>query len=380
MNRNKNKRIARRVMAVLTLLLLSPFLYRGLLNGLPYLNAAAYQMAVWSAGLTLPEGGKELLTKELTEDSPDEDSSSSSVQTVPDSGEISGTVSPDPSSSETSQSSEETLVRPEGAGDIIRRQYTGSASSVQFQISNNAWIKNLTSHSVEEIKAQIAQGPAFRIEKTDAPQVLIMHTHTTESYERQTLDWFDKNFNSRTTDPQYNVCRVGDEIEKQLKEAGIGVIHDRTLHDHPTFPGCYDRSAVTVKSYLEQYPTIKVVLDVHRDAIEQKDGTRIAPVANVNGKNAAQVMIISGCDDGTMGYPNYFQNLKFAALLQSQMEADYPGFARPLLFDYRKYNQHLTTGSILLEMGGHANSMEEVTYAGELVGKSLARALKSIQS
>ena len=119
-------------------------------------------------------------------------------------------------------------------------------------------------------------------------------------------------------------------------------------------------------------------MDIHRDAIEQQDGTRIAPVANINGKNAAQVMIISGCDDGTMGYPNYFQNLKFAAALQSQMEADYPGLARPLLFDYRKYNQHLTTGSILLEMGGHANSLEEAVYAGELVGKSLANLLKKL--
>lgn len=379
MNRNKNKRIARRVMAVLTLILLSPFLYQGVLNSLPYINAAAYQLAVWSAGLTLPEGGKELLAKEFTASQSD-DSSSAPVDTVPDSGNISESEPESVSSETSSQSSEKTPTRPADAGDIIRRQYKGAASSVQFQISNNAWIKNLTTHTQEEIMAQISQGPAFKIDKGDAPQVLIMHTHTTESYERQTLDWFDKNFNSRTTDNQYNVCRVGDEIEKQLKAAGIGVLHDKTLHDYPTFPGCYDRSAGTVQNYLKQYPTIKVVLDVHRDAIEQKDGTRIAPVANVNGKNAAQVMIISGCDDGTMGYPNYFQNLKFAALLQSQMEADYPGFARPLLFDYRKYNQHLTTGSILLEMGGHANSMEEVIYAGELVGKSLVKALKSIQS
>ena len=379
MNRNKNKRIARRVMAVLTLILLSPFLYQGVLNSLPYINAAAYQLAVWSAGLTLPEGGKELLAKEFTASRSD-DSSSAPVDTVPDSGNISESEPESVSSETSSQSSEETLTRPADAGDIIRRQYKGAASSVQFQISNNAWIKNLTTHTQEEIMAQISQGPAFKIDKRDAPQVLIMHTHTTESYERQTLDWFDKSFNSRTTDNQYNVCRVGDEIEKQLKAAGIGVLHDKTLHDYPTFPGCYDRSAGTIQNYLKQYPTIKVVLDVHRDAIEQKDGTRIAPVANVNGKNAAQVMIISGCDDGTMGYPNYFQNLKFAALLQSQMEADYPGFARPLLFDYRKYNQHLTTGSILLEMGGHANSMEEVIYAGELVGKSLVKALKSIQS
>ena len=379
MNRNKNKRIARRVMAVLTLILLSPILYQGVLNSLPYINAAAYQLAVWSAGLTLPEGGKELLAKEFTASQSD-DSSSAPVDTVPDSGNISESEPESVSSETSSQSSEETLTRPADAGDIIRRQYKGAASSAQFQISNNAWIKNLTTHTQEEIMAQISQGPAFKIDKRDAPQVLIMHTHTTESYERQTLDWFDKSFNSRTTDNQYNVCRVGDEIEKQLKAAGIGVLHDKTLHDYPTFPGCYDRSAGTIQNYLKQYPTIKVVLDVHRDAIEQKDGTRIAPVANVNGKNAAQVMIISGCDDGTMGYPNYFQNLKFAALLQSQMEADYPGFARPLLFDYRKYNQHLTTGSILLEMGGHANSMEEVIYAGELVGKSLVKALKSIQS
>ena len=376
-DRGKGKRIAKRVLATLTLLLLSPFLYRGMIEGLPYFNAAAGQLAVWSAGLTLPEGGKELFNQE-TAQTDQEDSSSLPVQTVPDSGSLSGDLSEN--SEDSSQSSEETPVRPENSGDIIRRQYKGAASSTQFQIDNNAWIKNLTTHTQSEILEQIAQGPAFKIDQSDQPQVLIMHTHTTESYERQTLDWFDKDFNSRTTDPEYNVCRVGDEIEKQLKAVGIGVIHDETLHDYPTFPGCYDRSAVTVQNYLKQYPTIKVVLDVHRDAIEQQDGTRIAPVANINGKNAAQVMIISGCDDGTMGYPNYFQNLKFAALLQSQMEADYPGLARPLLFDYRKYNQHLTTGSILLEMGGHANSMEEAIYAGELVGKSLARALLSIQS
>ncbi len=375
----KPKRIAKRVFSILCLLVLSPFLYKGAINSLPYLNAAAGQLAVWSAGITMPEGGKELLQQEITEDE------SSRAEEEEPSGEVSLPASESPAvtagtagEEEQSASSEQTPVRPDDAGNIVRRQYTGSASSTQFQIDNNAWIKNLTTHTEAEIREQIAQGPAFQIEDTSEPQVLIMHTHTTEGYEAQSLDWYDKNYNSRTTDNAYNVCRVGDEIEKQLKEAGIGVIHDCTLHDYPTFPGCYDRSAVTVRNYLDQYPSIKVVLDIHRDAIEQQDGTRIAPVANINGKNAAQVMIISGCDDGTMGYPNYFQNLKFAAALQSQMEADYPGLARPLLFDYRKYNQHLTTGSILLEMGGHANSLEEAVYAGELVGKSLANLLKKL--
>ena len=139
----------------------------------------------------------------------------------------------------------------------------------------------------------------------------------------------------------------------------------------------YERSEVTVKKYLEQYPTIKVVLDIHRDAIES-NGTRYSAVAEIGGKKAAQVMIISGCDNGKMNMPNYMENLKFATLLQNQMESDYPSFTRPILFDYRKYNQHLTTGSILIEVGSHGNSLDQAIYAGELVGKSLAKTLKGL--
>ena len=103
-------------------------------------------------------------------------------------------------------------------------------------------------------------------------------------------------------------------------------------------------------------------------------------MAKIGEKNAAQVMIISGCDDGTMNYPNYLKNLSFACALQSQMETDYKGLTRPLLFDYRKYNQNLTTGSILLEMGSNSNSLEEAVYAGELVGKSLVKVLQGLQN
>ena len=371
MKRYRKKRGARRALILLGVLSVLPFAGRGWSVGLPYLEAAAEKLAVWSAEATLPEGGKALLRRELL-------SSESETAPLPQVAEPGELPAPAPTDSSEKQESSAVPERPADAGTIVRKNYAGSASSIQFELQNGGWVKNLTDHPASEVQAVGAKLPAFTVAKNGEPQVLIMHTHTTESYERQTLDWYDPGFNSRTTDTQYNVCRVGDEIEKQLQAAGIGVLHDRTLHDYPTFPGCYDRSAVTVQDYLKKYPSIRVVLDVHRDAIEQKDGTRIAPVAEVNGKNTAQVMIISGCDDGTMNYPNYFENFKLAALLQGQMEADYPGLARPILFDYRKYNQHLTTGSLLLEMGGHANSMEEVLYAGELVGKSLARALEKI--
>ena len=134
----------------------------------------------------------------------------------------------------------------------------------------------------------------------------------------------------------------------------------------------------TVRQILQQYPSIRVVLDIHRDAI-QKDNTLIQPVVEINGKESAQVMIISGCDDGTMNMPNYMQNYHFACRLQENMEGMYAGLTRPILFDYRHYNQDLTTGSLLLEIGTHGNTLEQAQYAGELVGKALAQTLLKLK-
>jgi len=105
------------------------------------------------------------------------------------------------------------------------------------------------------------------------------------------------------------------------------------------------------------------------------DGSRIAPTAIINGRNAAQFMIISGCDDGTFNMPHYMENFKLAALLQNMSEAMHPSLARPVLFDYRNYNQHITTGSLLIEIGSHANALEEALYTAELLGESMAAAL-----
>ena len=233
-------------------------------------------------------------------------------------------------------------------------------------------VRNITSVSNETLLAESRMSPDFRVEKNGEPQILIMHTHTTESYEPYERDFYDASFGSRTTDESMNMVAVGDAIAEQLEAAGIGVIHDTTKHDYPSYNDSYDRSRVTVSDILEEYPSIKIVLDIHRDAIERADGERIAPVAMIDGRNAAQVMIICGCDDGTMDMPDYLKNFRFASLLQQQMEDLFPGLTRPVLFDYRKYNQDLTTGSILIEVGGHANSIDQAVYSGELIGKALA--------
>lgn len=211
----------------------------------------------------------------------------------------------------------------ENKAELVYKTYTASSSNIYVPLENG-FIKNCTSLSSEEIKAAAEAGPAFSIEDSGEIQVLIMHTHTTESFLPFTEGAYDVTYSTRTTNNEKNMCAVGEAIVQKLKEAGIGVIHDMTQHDYPSYNGSYDRSRETVQSYLKSYPSIKVVLDVHRDAIVSGN-TAVAPVADIGGRTAAQIMIISGCDDGTMDYPQYLKNLGFAGALQNALEGMYPG-------------------------------------------------------
>ena len=269
----------------------------------------------------------------------------------------------------------ESLERHDGV--IQNYTYPAYKGTQYIDLPGGGQVRNCTERSNDVLKQQLSKDLPFKIDaSSDQPQVLIYHTHTTESYEPYARDFYDNTFSSKTTEMDKNVVSVGDRICQQLDEAGITYVHDTLVHDHPDYNGAYDSSRKTVKEILKKYPSIKVCLDIHRDGIQRADGTRIAPVTEINGKQAAQIMIISGCDDGTMGMPNCLENFIFASKLQSQIESDYKTLTRPVLFDYRHYNQDLTTGSLLIEMGSHGNSIEQAQYSGELVGKSLVKLLK----
>jgi len=263
------------------------------------------------------------------------------------------------------------------SGNVIQSSFGKYSGNKYFDLENGGQVMNNTSISNYNLFQESNLKPEFKIELNGEPQVLIMHTHTTESFEPYERNFYDSSFNYRTTDPTKNVVMIADEICIQLEKAGITTIHDSTIHDYPSYNGSYLRSAETVKTILAQYPSIKVVLDIHRDAITS-EGDLMQPVTTISGKKAAQIMIISGCDDGTMDMPNYMQNFRLASLFQQQMENSYPGLTRPIMFDYRKYNQDLTTGSLLIEVGSHGNTLEQVRYSGELIGKSIADALTSL--
>ncbi len=266
------------------------------------------------------------------------------------------------------------------SGAIYRQQIKPSQTPEYIFLESGAAVRNCTEDSADKLLKASQELPEFKIQfNSPEPQVLIMHTHTTESYEPYTRDYYDDNFPFRTRDSEHNMIAVGEVLANILASKGISVLHDGTIHDYPAYSGAYDRSEKTVIAALDQYPSIKVVIDLHRDAIINEDGSRLAPAAEINGKSAAQFMIITGCDDGRFNMPNYMENFKFACLVQNSTEKLYSGLARPLLFDYRNYNQHLTTGSILIEVGGHANSLDEALYTGELLGECIADALENLK-
>jgi len=246
---------------------------------------------------------------------------------------------------------------------------------------NGIWVRNKNANHSIDIKTELERAPDIKIKmNSENPQVLIVHTHTSESYQSEDRGYYYSSDPTRTTDKSLNIVRVGDEIEKKLEKAGIKTIHATTFHDYPKYNGAYDRTLETINSYLEKYPSIEVVIDVHRDSIAGTDGTKTKPTAEINGKKAAQVMIISGCDDeGKLNFPDWEYNMRFAVRLQKAMAEKYPGLARPILFGPYRYNMHATHGSLLVEFGTEVNTLDEAIYSAQLFGNCLVDVLKGLK-
>lgn len=260
-------------------------------------------------------------------------------------------------------------------GPLIEKNMAGYENG-SFIPCGNGYLRNDTELNAETIKDILSQPPRIQALKTKEPQVLIFHTHATESYEPYDSEYYDTRGTWRSTDNTQNMVEVGNALASALEAKGIAVLHSDVQHDYPSYNGSYNRSAETVAEYLKKYPSIKVVLDVHRDATQSGDEI-IKPVTTINGKKAAQVMIIAPCDDGTMDLPNWRENLRFAGALQNAIESKYPTLTRPIFFCYRKYNMHLSTGALLLEVGSHGNTLEEAVYTAQMIGECLGDYLNS---
>ncbi len=199
-----------------------------------------------------------------------------------------------------------------------------------------------------------------------APKVLILHTHTCESY-KKTEDYIEDT-PYRTQDADYNMLSIGDALVQTLEQAGIGVIHDRTVHDYPSYNGSYAHARESIQTYLAQYPTVELVLDLHRDARESSSGEQLGPTVTVDGQAAAQLMLVLGSDKGGQTHPSWQKNLSLGVKLQAAAERLYPGLFRPISLRAQRFNQDLSPGALLIEVGAAGNTREEALNAVQALG------------
>ncbi len=335
------------------------------------------KLAFVSASLQMPQGSVQVLKNDLqtAAQKPVSDTAGEAVTPIqpkvePEQVERNDITDTPQDILDMQRAAETQFANAEKSGNIIEKQYDAANATAVFQ---NITVRNTTpSHGID-IQSALARPVSLTVVNKAEPTVLIFHTHTTESYEMLNKGWYTANYVTRSDDPDRNMVRVGTALCEELEKMGIGVIHDTQIHD-AKYTGAYDRSRESIEKIMREHPSIKVVIDVHRDAIKQSDGTRVKPTAAINGKKAAQIMIIAGCEDGKVtDFPTWEENLTFALRLQEIAETEYPGLMRPILFSARKYNMDITPCSVLLEMGSDSNTLEEAEYSGRLIGTALGK-------
>ena len=233
-------------------------------------------------------------------------------------------------------------------------------------------IKNETSYWVDAAKI-ISAGPGIKL-SAGLPQILIIHTHSSEAYTQAGLDRYDASDTNRTENTEFNIVRIGDELTQIFQDAGLNVIHDRGIYDYPSYTGSYTRSGESVERYLKDYPSIKLVLDIHRDALGA-DGVVYKTMAEEDGVVSSQIMLLVGTDESGLEHPNWRQNLAAALYLQNAVHAQNPTLMRPISLVRERYNQHLSPGFIIMEVGSNGNTLQEALAAIRLFGRAAAPAL-----
>ncbi len=334
-------------------------------------------MTVLAAGMRQPAGAAVLLEKRLN--AADRTPAADSLQAPPaatkppaDSAPFEEIVDGADNTAPTPAVPTVAPPKEDGSGGKIfeRKMSTGDALKTGIATLNR-------SGTTVDVAAALQRDLPIQWADTAEPQVLLIHTHTTEGYMLYDAGYYNAADRDRTRDESRNVCAVGEAVKRVLEQAGIGVIHDTTVHDDPKYTGAYNRSADTVKKNLKKYPSIQVVLDLHRDAVMEGDSGLVKPTVTVNGKKAAQMMLLAGVvNTNALPHKNWEKNLTFAARLQQALVKDCPDLMRPLNLMASRYNQQLSTGYLLVEVGSEGNTLEEAVYSGELLGKTLAELLR----
>jgi stage II sporulation protein P len=225
-------------------------------------------------------------------------------------------------------------------------------------------IINQTKYSID-INKFLTEPLKLKADKV-GPKILVYHTHTTESFLKSINELNKKNIASRSSDNQYNVVRVGEALISNFKKYNIDVLHNKTVHDKD-YNNSYLESLKTLTSNVKKYPSLKMTIDLHRDAVS---GQKLRVVKEIGGKNVAQIMFVIGTDS-KLTNPQWKENLKLAIKLQERLNEICPGLAKPIYISQNRYNQHLTNGSIIVEIGGDGNVIDECVRSTSYLAQAI---------
>lgn len=263
---------------------------------------------------------------------------------------------------------------PAVAGKPIVPITIAPANANGYDSAKGILVRNETSFKLD-IAGSLAAAIPLSL-KGDGPHVLIVHTHGSEAYTPAGKDIYTPSDYGRTEDTKFNVVRVGDEVEKTLKDMGISVVHDRKIYDYPSIQGAYNRTLEAISAQMKKTPSIKMVIDIHRDAMITAEGTVYKTVASVGKEQAAQVMLVVGTGEGGLPHKSWKNNFTVALRIQKKMNDEYPKLARPINLRRERFNQHVTNGSMLVEVGTSGNTLEEALAGARMFAKCAGEVLK----
>ena len=204
----------------------------------------------------------------------------------------------------------------------------------------------------------------------DEPTVLILHTHGTESYTKQSGEQYTESAAFRTLDKQYNMISLGDHLAQLLEAGGVTVVHDRELHDYPSYSGSYNHARKAIAAYLKEYPSIRLVLDLHRDA-SGDNSNQMRTKATVNGTPSAQLMLVVGTNGTGLEHPQWEENMALGLKLHTQCERLAPGIMRYVNLRAQRFNQDLSPGALIVEIGAAGNTHAEALTATEVLAQGI---------
>ena len=290
----------------------------------------------------------------------------------PDENEPEGTGTPVLTPAPSLQPEETPPAVTTAPGDIIPKTMVAGTSD-KYITSGRVTIYNHTDYR-PDIAALLSSAPPLDGSK-EGPHILIFHSHATEAYTMDGTDLYEESDSYRTLNTRQNMVRIGEEMKAIFEAAGLEVIHDTTLYDYPSYNEAYNRSGAGVAKWLEQYPSIQLVMDVHRDALAAADGTIYKTVAGTV-KDCAQVMLVMGSDAMGQYHPNWEVNLSQAVAIQNALAEKWSTLTRPLVLRTSRFNQQLSDGMILVEIGTHGNTLQEAINAARIFARTVADMMK----